>query len=327
MKRIYGTLILVFVLLMAGCTGSIGESGEEEFPRNTIEIIAPATVGGGWDAAAHAIRQVMMDEKLVDQNVEVVNKPGGSGEVGWQYLTNQDAHHIALNSSLMVTNHLLGQSKLEYRDFTPLAILTTEWIAVAVPLDSPFQNVKELLEKLKEDPSSVKIAVAPGLANNDHLSFLQAAKNYGVDIVKLNFVVYDSGGDVVTSLLDGQVDVATSSASEFMDEHQANKLKVIAVSSDERLEGLADVATWKEQGVDMVFPHWRGVVGPPDMTEEEIAYWNKVIQEMIETEAWKKLLKKNNWESFYKDSNEAKKFLEEQGKFYRGIIDESDLVE
>ena len=269
----------------------------------------------------------MIDEKLVEQNVEVVNKPGGGGEVGWQYLSNRDAHHIAMNSSLMLTNNLLGQSKLEFRDFTPLAILTTEWIAVAVPIDSPFQDAKELLEKLKEDPSSMKIAVAPGLANNDHLSFLQAAKYFGVDVLKLNFLVYDSGGDLVTNLLDGSVDVAITSVSEFIDEHQAHKFKIIAVSSDDRLEGLEDVATWKEQGVDIVFPHWRGIVGPADMTEEEISYWNKLIKEMTETEAWDKLMKKNKWESFYKDSHETKKFLEEQEKIYRQLLDGSGLVE
>ncbi|WP_347177933.1 tripartite tricarboxylate transporter substrate-binding protein [Sporosarcina thermotolerans] len=180
MKSVIQAFLLVFVLLLPACsTGSKAGMEEKDFPTKTIEIIAPATIGGGWDAAARAVRQVLIEEGLVEQNILVVNKAGGSGEVGWQHLSNQDAHHIAFNSSLLLTNHLLGQSKVDFRDFTPLAILTTEWIAVAVPNDSPFKDARELLEKLKEDPSSLKIAIAPGLANNDHISFLLAAKSYG----------------------------------------------------------------------------------------------------------------------------------------------------
>ena len=326
MNRIVRTLLLVIVLVVCS-TGSIDDSEAEAFPTKTIELIAPATSGGGWDAAARAIQKIMRDENLVDQNIEVVNKPGGSGEVGLQYLSRMDGHHIAINSSLMLTNNLLGQSKFNFRDFTPLAIITTEWIAVAVPNHSPFTNAKKLMETLKDDPSSMKIAVAPGLANNDHLSFLQAANHYGVDVQKLNFLVYDSGGDIMTSLLEGHVDVAISSVSEFMDEHQNKKITIIAVSSEDRLEGLEEVATWKQQGVDMAFPHWRGIVGPPQMTDKEIAFWNKMIKEMTETEAWAKLMEKNKWESFYKDSNETKKFLEEQEKHYRRLIEGSGLVD
>ncbi|MDN4608089.1 tripartite tricarboxylate transporter substrate binding protein [Sporosarcina highlanderae] len=328
MKKVIRSFLIGFILLLPACSaGSKADIGDQDFPTVAIEIIAPASAGGGWDTAAHAVRQILIEEKLVEQDIHVVNKPGGSGEVGWQHLSNQDGHHIAFNSSLLLTNHLVGQSKLQFRDFTPLAILTTEWIAVAVPNNSPFQDAKELLEQLKEDPSSLKIAVAPGLANNDHLSFLQAAKAFGVDVLKLNFLVYDSGGDIVDQLLYGQIDVAISSVSEFIDEHQTHQFKVIAVTSDERLEGLEDVATWKEQGVDMVFPHWRGIMGPPDMTEEEIAYWNQTIKKMTETEAWRKLIRKYKWESFYKGSSEAKRFLEEQERMYRQLLEGSGLVD
>ncbi|WP_347177932.1 tripartite tricarboxylate transporter substrate-binding protein [Sporosarcina thermotolerans] len=146
-------------------------------------------------------------------------------------------------------------------------------------------------------------------------------------MLKLNFIVYDSGGDIDKRLLDSQIDVAISSVSEFIDEHQTHQFKVIAVTSDERLEGLEDVATWKEQGVDMVFPHWRGIMGPPGMTEEEIAYWNQTIKKMTETEAWGKLIRKNKWESFYKGSSEAKRFLEEQERMYRQLLEGSGLVD
>ncbi|MED4017764.1 tripartite tricarboxylate transporter substrate binding protein [Sutcliffiella cohnii] len=325
MKKVILILTIAAFTLLAACSSGPTSSGE--FPSKNIELVAPATPGGGWDATARAIQKILKDEGIVEKNINVVNKPGGSGEVGWQYLSKKDSHSLAINSSLVLTNNLLGQSQLKFDDFTPLAILTSEWITIAVPNDSKFQNATEIMEQLKEDPTSVKIAVAPGLGNNDHLSFVQAAKTYGVDVTKLNFLIYESGGDVVTALLGGHVDVATMAVSESKEQHVAGNFRIVSVSSDKRIEGLEDVATWQEQGVDMVFPHWRGIMGPPNMTEEEIAYWDKVIGEMVETEAWQTLLTNNEWSSYYLDSKKTLEFLKAQNANYDVLLSESGLTD
>ncbi|MGY4690632.1 tripartite tricarboxylate transporter substrate binding protein [Salibacterium sp. K-3] len=320
--------IISLLFLIVGCSSnSSGSEGGSDFPTDDIEFVAPASPGGGWDGTARAMQKIMSDEGIIEQNINVVNKPGGSGEVGWQYLGDQDAHSLAINSSLVITNNLLGQSDLTYEDFTPLGILTTEWISVAVSPDSEYEKGSEVMEQLKEDPKSLTIGLAPGLGNNDHLSFVQAAKEYGVDVPKLEFQIYESGGDVVTALLGGHIDVATMSVSEAKEQHQAGEINMIAVSSEERIDGLDEVPTWQEQGVDMVFPHWRGVMGPPDMTEEEIAYWDKKISRMIETDAWKTVLENNEWQSFYKNSEESRQFLEEQTQNYEELISEAGLTD
>lgn len=327
LKKLFVYFGLSTLLILGACSSEGTVSEQDAFPNDNIELVAPATPGGGWDATARAIQKILRDEGIVEENINVVNKPGGSGEVGWQYLKEKDAHTVAIDSSLLITNNLLGQSQLSYENFTPLAILTTEWISIAVPNDSPFKDATELMEKLKEDPTSIKIALAPGLGNNDHLSFVQAAKEYGVDVTKLNILIYESGAEVVTALLGGHVDVATMSVSEGKEQHLAKKFKIIAVSSEERIEGLEDVKTWKEQGVDMVFPHWRGILGSPDMTEEEIAYYDEAIGKMVETEAWAKLLNNNGWESFYKNSKDSSEFLKEQTVNYDNLLTDSGLTD
>ena len=325
MRKLFGLLTLSAALVLGAC--SSGDSGNQEFPTKNIELVAPASPGGGYDATSRAIQKILTDEKIVEKNISVINKPGGNGEVGWTYLQSKDAHSLAINSSLIVTNNVLGASELTYKDMTPLAILTTEWISYAVPPNSPYADAREVMEQLKVDPTSVKIAIAPGLGNNDHLSFIEAAKTYGIDVTKLNFLVYEGGGDVVTALLGGHVDFGVSSLSEFLDQHQADKFKIVAVSSEERIEGLEDVATWKEQGVDMVFPHWRGIVGPPNMTDEQIAYWDGVISKLVETDAWHTLLDNNGWEPYYKNSKETVEFLDGQQSKYEVLIKESGLID
>ncbi len=340
------TIVLILALVISACSKQSGSGSTqstpeqtqaestatpepaktEKFPAKNLEFVAPASPGGGWDGTARAMQKVLTDQKLVDKPINVVNKPGGSGEVGWQYLKTKDAHTLAINSSLVLTNHLLGHSELTYDQFTPLAILTTEWEAVAVATNSDIKSAQDLMAKLKADPSSVKIAIAPGLGNDDHLSFVQACKTFGVDVTKLKFLVYNSGGDVATALLGNHVDAATLSVSEAAEQYKAGKFRILAVTSDKRIEGLDDVPTWKESGVDMIFPHWRGVMGPPNMSKEEIAYWDDKIGKMVESDAWKQILKNNEWESYYKNSSETKKFLDEQNQMYKELVEQTGLV-
>ncbi|SOC41419.1 tripartite tricarboxylate transporter substrate binding protein [Ureibacillus acetophenoni] len=328
MKKRGFLLILGLVLLLSACGTTKNSSGGSAYPNKHIEIVAPASPGGGWDLTARSVQKILKDNELVQNNINVINKPGGGGEVGWNYLNTKDSHYLAVNSSLLLTNNLLGQSKLTHQDFTPLATLATEWQAIAVSVDSPYQNINELFEQIKKDPTSVKIGVGPGLGNDDHLSFVQATGMKDIQAKDLNFLVYDGGGgDVVTALLGKHVDAVTTSLSEVKEHHLAGKVKILAVSSDERLEELEDVPTLQEEGLDMVFPHWRGIMGPPNMTEEEIQYWDEKLSKMVESEEWKQLLENNDWDSFYQTSEETRLFMAEQEKLYKELIDQSGLVQ
>ena len=325
MKKVFFMVFLLVTLVIASACSAF-TSDSQEFPDKNIEIIAPASPGGGWDLTARSVQKILKDKDLIENNINVINKPGGGGEAGWKYLEKKDAHNLAINSSLLLTNHLLGQSDLTYEDFTPLATLATEWQAIAVHADSEIQNADQLMDEIKKDINSVKIGVGPGLGNDDHLAFVQMAKENDIDPVKLNFLVYEGGGDVVTALLGKHVDVVTTSLSEVKEQHIAGKVRILGVSSDERIEGLEDVPTWKESGVDIVFPHWRGIMGPKDMTEEEIAYWDEKLREMVKTDEWAELLKNNNWDPFYQTQSETAKFMEEQNKLYTDLVNDSGLV-
>lgn len=144
MKKL-SSLMLIVALVGAVSTVAAAPSWK---PTKTIELVAPANPGGGWDMLCRVVQKTLMDEKLVDKNVIVVNKPGGGGSVGWTYLKGKkgQGEYLAATSTLIMLNQLLGTSELTYKDFTPIAMLQAEWISVAVAADSPYKNGLPLQE-------------------------------------------------------------------------------------------------------------------------------------------------------------------------------------
>ncbi len=335
-------MVFVFALALSGCNTSEKteapeeskpESSEEESkgwkPTSTIEIIAPAGPGGGWDMVARMMQTTLSGDKIIDVPIIVTNKPGGGGAVGWTYLNKHEGsgHYLAVNSSLLLLNNLLGSSDLSYEDFTVLANLETEWEVVVVGADSPYKTGKEFFEALKADPANFPIGVGPKLGNDDHIQFLMLAKAYGVNPKDLNFVVYPgAGGEQIPALLGGHVKALTIGLGEVVEQHKAGKMRIIGVSSEERLDIIPDVPTWKEQGVDMVFAHWRGVMGPKGMSPEMVEYWDNALGKMVQQQSWKDNLKKMGQDPFYMNSKEYREFLKQQNEEIKELLTTVGLI-
>ncbi len=176
------------------------------------------------------------------------------------------------------------------------------------------------MEQLKQDKKNFKIGVAPGLGNDDHLSFVQVSKAFGINPAELQFFVYENKEKIINALTNKQIGAATMTLSEAEKQYKAGKIKILAVSAPKRLDRLPEIPTWKEQGIDVIFQHWKGIMGPKDMTEEEVAYWDGVIKRMVESDTWKGILGERGWEGFYKDSGETRGFLEESSLGYGELI-------
>lgn len=326
--------LLAGALLLTGCGASAtapapAQKGNDTAaqkawkPDSTIEIVAPAGPGGGWDLLARTMEKTLSGDKLVEKPIIITNKPGGGGATGWTYLNTHKAsgNYLSVNSSLVLLNQILGSSKLSYKDFTPLAMLQAEWEIIAVKKDSPYKTGKELFEALKADPSKISIAVGPSLGNDDHIQLLMLAKAYGIqDLTKLKFVVYPgAGGEEIPALLGGHVQAMTISLGEALEQYKAGNIRILGISSEKRLDGdMKDVPTWKEQGVNMTFAHWRGVMGPGGMTSEQVAYWKDTLDKMVKQPSWKDAMKKMNMDEFYMPSQEYSQYLEKQ---YQEMID------
>lgn len=312
---IISLLCIIFLLAACGTSKPAAPEGPKVFkPEGTIEIVAPAGPGGGYDTAARTMERTLTGDKLVENPIIVTNKSGGGGAVGWTYLNTHkgSGNYIAMNSPQLIQNNLLGASELTFKDFTPLAMLQAEWECIAVPKNSPYNNAKEFFDALKADPAKISIGVGPALGNDDHVQLLMLAKASGIaDMSKIKFVVYPgAGGEIIPALLGEHIQATTISLGEVKEQYKAGNLKIIGISSEKRLVDYPDVLTWKEQGIDVVFPHWRGVVGPAGMTAEQIAYWDGLLSKMSQQQSWKDAMAKQNMDVYYLNSSEYKAYLE-----------------
>ncbi|ETP70109.1 hypothetical protein G159_03735 [Planococcus glaciei CHR43] len=319
-KLISVSLAGVLAVGLAACSSeeSTNASGDANYPERGITLVAPSGAGGGWDLTARSIAKTMNATKLIEEPITVENKPGGGGAVYMaEYATKEvDNDYMMLVKSppiLINNNKAEGNSPYGYKDTTPLAQLTRDYGAIVVKADSKFQTLTDVLDSIKKDATGVTLAGGSAPGSMDHLVGILPAFEYGIDPKSVKYVSYDGGGEAVAALLGGNADVIATDASTIAEYVKSGDVRVLAVSSPERLEGeLSEVPTFMEEGIDAEFTIWRGIFGPKNMTDGAKEYWSTKLEEMSNSDEWKKELEKNGWQSEYKNSEDFEAYLKTQ---------------
>jgi len=323
--RILFSLFSPFIALAA----SAGNAIAEWKPDKPIEIVVGTGVGGGQDKSARTVQRILQERRLVDVPVTVVNKPGGGGAVGWTYLNQHagEGNIIYVGNPTLLTNHIAGRSRINYTHVTPLAILLSESVAVSVLPSSPLRTGKDLLARFKADTASISMAVGSSLGSTNHIAMALLAKAAGGEPKKLRTVVFQGGGEAITALLGGHIDVNSSAANNVVPHKETGKIRVLGFTAPKRLGGvLADVPTWKEQGVNAVVTNWRMVCGPKGMTAAQIAYWDRVLSRLVQTDEWKKDLEANIFENAYLASAATERYMQAEYEQFRSALAELGMA-
>ncbi|WP_166241457.1 Bug family tripartite tricarboxylate transporter substrate binding protein [Paenibacillus turpanensis] len=326
-------LSAILAISLTACGGAkpdASNSGSAEpaskYPEKPITVVAPSGAGGGWDKTARSLTKILGETKLVGQTMTVENKPGGGGAVYMaEYATKEvkNPYILLVNSPPILINNLKsqGNSPYGYQNTTPLAQLTKDFGAIVVAANSPYNDIQSLMKDMKADPKKLTVAGGSAPGSMDHLIAVLPAYKSGVDPKAVKYVSYDGGGEAIAALLGSNADVIATDASAVGQYLKSGKVKVLAVTSTERLKGdLKDVPTLKESGIDVDFTIWRGVFGPKEMSKDELAYWEKTLKALSEKEEWKKELQANGWESEYRGSADFTKFLGEQEKLIKELL-------
>jgi putative tricarboxylic transport membrane protein len=262
-------------------------------------IMAPAAPGGGWDSTARSMQEVLQSEGI-SGNVQVQNVPGAGGTVGLaQFVSTAagDPAQLIVGGYVMVGAILTNASPVSLADVTPIARLTGEAVAIAVPTASPLQTIGDLVDAMKADPGAV--SWAGGSAGGvDHITVGLLAKAAGIDPTKINYVAFSGGGEALAAILGNQVTAGISGVGEFLPQVEAGTMRILAVSTAERWAG-TDAPTLKESGFDVNVQNWRMVAAAPGLTDEQKAAVTADIDALAKSAGWTSMLETKGWANTY----------------------------
>ena len=298
-------------------------------PDRNVEFMMPLTAGSALDRAGRLIQKIAQDKRYIETTSTVVNKSGGGGSIGWVYLNSHpgDGHYIGIATPSVLTNHIIGQAAFSHADFTPVAVLMTEHVAFAVRTESTIRNGADLVGRLKQDPASVSFAFAPAMGNQFHIAAAQLIKSAGLDPRRMKAVVFPGAGEALAATLGGHVDVMITAASNMVSQTKSGKMRVLGLASTQRAPGaLADIPTWKEQGMDVVSPQWRGMLAPRGLNAAQLAFWDSVLEKITRSEEWQKDLEANLASDSFLPSGKARAYMDAQYQDFRGLLGDVGLA-
>ena len=295
-------------------------------PVKGLRILVPNSPGSGYDVTARAAAKAMQDAKLTE-TIEVFNSAGAGGTVGLQRLVNEKGQDdILMQMGLGVVGAVYtNKSQATLNDTVPIAKLIEESEAIVVPKGSPYDTLDKLIAAWKADPGKVPVGGASNAGGPDHLTPMLLAKAVGVTPKDVNYVAYDGGGELLTGILGKKVAFAATGISEVAEQAKDGEVKILAVTSADPVEGV-DAPTLKSLGVDMEFTNWRGIVGPPGLSDAKKKQYVDLLTQMHGSEQWKQTLKTQGWTDSFQTGDEFKTFLTEQNDSVAGVLKDLGLA-
>jgi putative tricarboxylic transport membrane protein len=266
--------------------GGQGEAAEQWKPTKPIQFIVPYAPGGGSDVLARSIASIIQGAKLNPTPLIVINQSGGSGTVGTTAVAQSPGNeHMLLTfiSGQVAAPLVAGKGAATYKDLTLIAGLAIDEQLIVVKADSPFKSIEDVVATAKQRPGAVSIGgTATGQEDQMCNRIFERAAG-----IKLRYIPFNSGGEVITALLGGHTELSWANPSEYFPQWEARLVRPLAVAKDTRLSKFPDAPTFKEKGFDVTFRMFRGIAAPPGISPAAAAYYENLMKRMAESATWK----------------------------------------
>jgi putative tricarboxylic transport membrane protein len=292
----------------------------QKYPSKTVEVVVPYAPGGGTDNLMRMITGIIDENKWSPVPLNVVNRAGGSGAIGFNYLINKkgDAHVIAGATPMIVSGKIEGRLPGNHRDaMTILMIVAIDELLLSVRSESPYRTIEDFVRAAKAKPGGLTIGGTATLTE-DHIFTYLFEKAAGIQV---KYVPFNSGGEVTASLMGGHIDAAVENPNEIVSQIEAGKARHLAVAAQQRLKDAPEVPTFAEKGYKFYWEQMRGVVGPANMDPAAVKWWQDTLKKVVATEKWQKdyikrnLLRPTDW-----TGEQANKYLDSLHKTYEDAL-------
>lgn len=291
-----------------------------------LKVFVPANPGGGWDQTARSMEQALKTANLI-KSARLTHKGGAGGAVGLPEFLNQwkgQPNSLMVAGLVMVGALITNKSPVSLLTATPIARLTEEYQVIVAPANSPFKDLKDFAAAMKADPG--KVSIAGGSAGGtDHITAGLIAKTLGVEAKRVAYVAFAGGGPATAAILGGQVAAGVSGYGEFAENIKAGKMKGLGISSEKRVPGV-DIATFKEQGIDVSIANWRGVFAPPGITDAQRKAMIDLVEAMVKSPAWQEILQKQDWTNVLQTGDAFGTYVKSEFERITGVLKDLGLA-
>lgn len=274
---------------------------------DSAEVVASRSA----DRLGKAFGSALKSEELI-RDFSSKNFTGGSGTLAlstFQTYRNRLATSFMVSSSL-INGLITSKSTLKLSDSKAIAQLIQEYQAIAVPSNSKYTTLEQLLTDLRTDPKSVTF-IGGSLGSVEHVFMYKFLNAIQVDYKLANYSPQNSGHDVVVKTLTDRKNVALSSSGNFVAQVANGKLRILGIASPEKLKW-SKAKTLQQQGVGLIYSNWFGVMVPPLFTESDTSNFIRLLDVLQKSKGWAKTLDENYWSPGYLGQNEFLALIEQQ---------------
>jgi putative tricarboxylic transport membrane protein len=322
-NNLFQVATVAFLTILAFASGV---QAAEWRPTKPIEFVAPFAPGGGSDVLARSIASIIEGEKLCPVPLLVVNKAGGSGLVGTTAVAQQKGDpHVLLTFIPGQAQAALvaGKGAPTFRELTLICNLALDEQLIVVKADSSFKTIRDIIAEAKKRPGELTIG-GTGAGQDDQICQRLFERSAGI---RFRYIPFKSGGECITALLGGHVNMIWANPPEFVPQWEAKMVRPVAVAKSTRMADFSDVPTLKEVGHNVTYFFYRGIAAAQNIPAEASAFYENMFKRMAESSAWKeKYLKKYMLSPSWMGSKEFAKVVAQNEEESKEILKDLGLL-
>jgi len=283
-----------------------------------LRLVIPANAGGGWDQTGRAFGTALQAAKLVER-VQYENIGGKAGTIGLTQFVERYSNApntLLVGGMVMLGGIALQRPAVDLSRVRPVAALTSDYMAVAVPAASPIKSVKDLAARFGS--SDFKSTVVGGSAGGvDHMLLGMIVRACQGVADNHSYLATSSGSDAVRALVEGKAQIGISGYSEFRSAIEAGTIRAVAISSRRGRFGLPSL---REGGIDTELANWRGLFAPAGTTADQAAAMAALVERAAKSPEWTDLLRRNDWQGSYRAGSDFRSFVETEQMMARVVV-------
>ena len=274
------------------------------YPQSRVTLVTHSSPGGGTDLFLREISQVLAP--IMKTHFAVENIRGGSGATAVANVAGAkpDGGTFYGTTPTYIQTTLLSKPAVGYDGLDPIAIVFLDPEVIYTRTESPHKTLADVINFAKANPGKSRWG-ASNPASLERLALERLARTTGV---KAPIISHDGGGDQMIGVLNGTYDIGIGEIQELRGQLEAGKIRLLAVLTEKRLDGLPQLATAKEQGFNVVVTKFRGIAGPKGVSDEVAKAWEDALRKALDTPAYKAAYTKENLIPMLMGRAEARKF-------------------